>query len=533
MQWVLFFLGLCCYWNGCSDKVLSLPAAPKPKYQAAADRLSYVLQDPEQGGDILLASPKIDFNSFNPFVGNRWPAEGSERLHATLMFQPLDDEKNLYPYVAKDFQEDEQSLTFELREEAVFSDGSPVTADDVAAGFELLKKNGKSDFRDDYTDVGYEILSPAKIRFYAVDSGALSARKKFALGLMPVLKTQDLDQSDGLKKPITSGPYHVERFDKTREVHYLKKPDWWGESLWFNQGRYNFNRIGYLYIPNPEMSYQAFRKKTYTLRRELNPQWQQNRYDLPEIKEGLVQNLKVANYQSIKAGGIFFNARSPFTKSQCIRRTLRDSFNFQSQNQRLYQGYYGYKPSLFFDPKLDSGVLEATNNKGGFIECECMDVDRSTQKLVVVALIPAHKKILEPWQRALKKHNIELVIQMTSPGEYFKRMQTNNYDLIVMPQVTGQDWCAVAKNLERFLKRSIDNEKGQEKMDSFINDVCAAKTDADEKQALQALDRWAYEQALFIPMWFRPEIFYASWVPLKVPESLIGQSDIDHWSVKR
>lgn len=162
-----------------------------------------------------------------------------------------------------------------------------------------------------------------------------------------------------------------------------------------------------------------------------------------------------------------------------------------------------------------------------------MGTDGSPQKLVVVALIPAHKKILEPWQRALKKHNIELVIQMTSPGEYFKRMQTGNYDLIVMPQVTGQDWCTVAKNLEGFLKRSIDDEKGQEKMDSFINDVCAAKTDADEKQALQALDRWTYEQALFIPMWFRPEIFYASWIPLKVPESLIGQSDIDHWSIKR
>ena len=71
--------------------------------------------------------------------------------------------------------------------------------------------------------------------------------------------------------------------------------------------------------------------------------------------------------------------------------------------------------------------------------------DRAPQKLVVVVLISAHKKILEPWQQALKKHNIELVIQVTSPGEYFKRMQTGNYDLIVVPQVTGRDWCAVIK----------------------------------------------------------------------------------------
>ena len=69
-------------------------------------------------------------------------------------------------------------------------------------------------------------------------------------------------------------------------------------------------------------------------------------------------------------------------------------------------------------------------------------------------------------------------------------------------------------------------------MDSFVNDVCAAKTDADEKQALQALNRWSPEQALFIPMWFRPEIFYVSWVSLEIPESLIDQSDIDHWSIK-
>ena len=53
MQWVLLFLGLCCYWNGCSDKVLSLPSAPKPKYQGADDRLYYVLQGPVQSGDIL------------------------------------------------------------------------------------------------------------------------------------------------------------------------------------------------------------------------------------------------------------------------------------------------------------------------------------------------------------------------------------------------------------------------------------------------------------------------------------------------
>jgi len=524
--------------------VLSLPSAPKAKYDAASDRLSYVLDEAIQGGSISLASPKIDFNSFNPFIRNAWPAEGSERLYATLMFQPLDDEKNLYPYVAKEYEQDGSSVTFTLRDGATFSDGSSITTQDVAASFAVIKEKGKRDLREGLESVEFTLLDDQKIRFHTKVNQALSAEQKFKIGWLPIFKAPDLNSREQLKKPITSGPYEVEHFHKINYVQYKKRPNWWGNSLWFHTNRYNFERMSYFYIPNPEMNYRAFRQKKYLLRRELNPQWWHHRYDFDAVRQGKVEKKTVRNDQTLKAGGIFLNTRKPALKNLSVRRLLQSSFDFQQLNHTCYFDSYSYLPSLFFDAKIidfsknhqeksqdlihEMGIaLEESKNS-----IVTSRLERPVQ-LIMVALVPAHKKILEPWKMKLKKYNIDLIIQMTTPGEYFKRLQTGAYDMIVVPQISGVDWPSISKSLGDFILRAVDTNQSfeRETLRLLLKKIQSAPTDFEEKLYLSVFNQWAFQNAYFIPMWFRSKIDYASWLKVKIPEATIGQSDIDHWCV--
>ena len=82
-----------------------------------------------------------------------WPAEGSDNLHATLMFQPLDDQTNLYPYLGESYDYTEKEVHFKLRQDATFSDGTQIQAEDVVYSFELLKEKGHQRFQQAFQGI--------------------------------------------------------------------------------------------------------------------------------------------------------------------------------------------------------------------------------------------------------------------------------------------------------------------------------------------------------------------------------------------
>src|SRR4051812_11842241 len=120
------------------------------KYPADFKHFDYVNPDAPKGGRLstIGTEGRTTFDSFNGFLLKGDAAQGLESLFDTLMMRAGDEPDAVYGLVASaaEIAPDCKSVTFQLRPEAKFADGSPLTADDVVFSFDTLKAKGHPRF---------------------------------------------------------------------------------------------------------------------------------------------------------------------------------------------------------------------------------------------------------------------------------------------------------------------------------------------------------------------------------------------------
>ncbi|MGN6549418.1 MAG: ABC transporter substrate-binding protein, partial [Pararhizobium sp.] len=108
-----------------------------PKYQTGFPHFDYVNPDAPKGGTLNL-SETGSFDTLNPLLSKGDPATGLNLVFEPLMTPSLDEVESSYGLLAEavSYPPDVSSATFRLRKEARFSDGTPVTPEDVVWSFE-------------------------------------------------------------------------------------------------------------------------------------------------------------------------------------------------------------------------------------------------------------------------------------------------------------------------------------------------------------------------------------------------------------
>ena len=127
-----------------------------------------------------------------------------------------------------------------------FSDGSPVTVEDVIWSYEALGTEGHGRYRSLWGQIErLEQVGPATVRFTFN-----SENRELALlaGMRPILQKAQWDgvsfADAGLDDvPIGSGPYIVSDYEAARNVVLTRNPDYWGRDLNFMRGTFNFDQI--------------------------------------------------------------------------------------------------------------------------------------------------------------------------------------------------------------------------------------------------------------------------------------------------
>ncbi|MES2814181.1 MAG: ABC transporter substrate-binding protein, partial [Pseudomonadota bacterium] len=204
------------------------------------------------------------YDSFNPYVTKGRPAIGISTLTVeTLMGRNYDEAFSLYGLLAESIDTDEGRtyVEFTLRPEARFSDGSPVTVDDVMWSMEALGTQGNPRYAAAWKKIAsMEKTGDRSIRFtFNVEDRELP----LILGLRPILKKAQWEGKDfaeaTMEVPIGSGPYVLDTSELGVQVTYKRNPDWWGTDLPFNRGQWNFDEIRYDYYANPQAIFEAFK----------------------------------------------------------------------------------------------------------------------------------------------------------------------------------------------------------------------------------------------------------------------------------
>ncbi len=310
------------------------------------------------------------FDSLNPFnVKALSTAEGLvDRVFQHLMARSHDEPFTLYGLVAKSIETDaaRDYATFRLDPRAHFSDGSPITADDVRFTFELLRDHGRPPQRTAFALVKSVATPDARtIRFDL--AGANDRELPLILALMPVLSRAHTDLAEfeepTLAIPIGSGPYVVDSVDPGRRIVYRRDPHYWGRDLPVSRGFDNFDRIEIDYYRDDSSLFTAFAAGLYDFRIEDDAgRWRRD-YDFPRRREGEV----VVESPSVELprgmSGFVFNTRRPVFADKRVREALASMFDFEWIDATLFGGAYVRDVSYFGESALSSAGRPASERE--------------------------------------------------------------------------------------------------------------------------------------------------------------------------
>ena len=339
------------------------------KYPEGYRHFDYVNTEAPAGGLVRLSSMG-SFDTFNPILPQGEPADGIGLVYETLMTPSLDETSTSYGQLAEalSWPDDYSSVSFRMNPRARWSDGQPVTAEDVVWSFnKLVELNPNS--ANYYANVtGAEVTAPGEVTFSFDQTG--NRELPNIMGQLIVMpqhwwegtdangKPRDISRST-LEPPMGSGPYKLASFNAGVSVTYERDPGYWGLEEPFNVGQNNFGTVRYDYYRDDTAEFEAFKGDQFDWWDEnVAIRWQNN-YDFPAVQEGrVVKELFENNYRdSGVMVGFIPNLRRPLFQNEALRQAMLYAFDFEELDRLRFFGQYDRINSFFFGTELASSGL--------------------------------------------------------------------------------------------------------------------------------------------------------------------------------
>lgn len=546
-----------------------------PKYGVDAKNWDHVNPDAPKGGELSLMAPGT-FDSFNPFIVKGQPAAGLSIIYPNLVYVSLtqysyDEAGFEYGYAAEsiDVAKDLKSVTFKLRPNITFHDGSPLTSADVVFSFETLIKKGNPLYKNYYGDViKVTALDARTIRFDFKDD--TNRELACILGQFPIFSkayyTKNSFDQTLLIPPLGNGPYRIKSFKVGQEVVYERVKGWWGENLLVNKGRYNFDRIRYSYFKDGEIGFQAFKAGAYNFRAEnVIKNWVKG-YTFPAFKEGRVKKIETPQRSSGVMQGLVLNTRRPLFQDVRVRRAFVLAFDFEWLNQKLFYGQYnrcysyysgtelaadplpsareieilkpyaGKLPSDIFTkplvmPKTKGDGRDRINlreadrllKEAGYMVVNGKRINPQTKAPVVFEILISDSQLIRTlgdYIDNLEHLGIEAKVKLVEPAQYFSRTQDFDFDTTTM--ALGQS-ISPGNEQREFWGSKVSKAKGSKNYagiaDPVVDELVEYLIDAPSRQELvmrtKALDRVLMAGSYMVPFYYSGINRLAMWSDLE------------------
>jgi peptide/nickel transport system substrate-binding protein len=570
-----------------AEPVAGLAMHGTPRETADFSHFPYTNPDAPKGGRARFAV-QGSFDSLNPLIVKGVSAEGiREYLYESLMARAYDEPFTLYGLIAEAVEtpSDRSYVEFTLNPAAKFSDGTPITVDDVIFSHAVLRDHGRPNHRSYYKKVAkVEKTGERKVRFTFDSSG--DREMPLIMGLMPVLPshlfTPDTFEKTTLKPPIGSGPYVVDKVDPGKSITYKRDSNYWGRDLAVNRGLYNFDEIRFDYFRDAGSMFEAFKSGLVQLRNEDDPTRWTEGYDFPALRDGRVVKEALPVETPAGMSALVFNTRRPPFDDPRVRQALITLFDFEWVNRTLYHGQYARTESYFARSELSShgrpadaterallapykdavkpAIMDGSfsypvsdgtgQNREGRVEALKLLEEAGYQlkdgKLVnletgepftfeILAATRAQERLLLTYARALKQVGIEARIRQVDSAQYQRRKQTYDFDMI------QYFWpVSLSPGNEQAFRWGSDTAKTEgsfnypgvesKAVDAMIDALLKAEDRDDFVSALRALDRVLLSGDYVVPLFYLPRQWVAHWQALRRPEAtpLYGYQ-IDAW----
>ncbi|MEQ9547771.1 MAG: extracellular solute-binding protein [Marinobacter sp.] len=558
-----------------------------PKYPKGFSHFDYVNPDAPKGGTLRMAVVANGYDSFNPFVIRGVAAAGvSSYLYDTLLESSDDEPFSAYGLIAESLEtpEDRSHVVFNLREEAHFHNGQPITAEDVKFSFDILTTEGHPFYRNYYADVSkVTIEGDHRIRF---DFGDTNNRElPLILGQMPIMPAHYWDgrefDDNGLKPPVGSGPYKIERFEAGRSITFKRVDGYWAEALGTRKGRFNFDNIRFDYYSDDTVALEAFKAGNFDFRIEASAKNWATAYTGEKFENNTIITEAIEHQRPAGMQAFALNTRKAKFSDPRVREALSYAFDFEWANKNLFYGQYTRTKSFFENSELASSglpegreleILEqfreqlpadvfkevyeppVIDGKNGLrknlrkamqlLKAAGYDVrdgkmvntdDGQPLSFEVLLHQKNFERIVLPLKNNLARLGIEVSVRLVDTNQYIQRVRQFDYDVIT--QVLPQSDSPGNEQREYWHSSNVDVQGSRNYMgvnnpvvDELVDMVIQAPDREELIHRVRALDRVLLHGHYVIPQWYLPRDRIAYWHYLERPETTPKNGiDIDNW----
>jgi microcin C transport system substrate-binding protein len=516
-------------------------------------------QAPKGGRLVSIGTAGITtFDSFNGYILKGDAAQGLELIFDSLMSRAFDEPDAMYGLVAAsvDLAADKKSVSFELRNEAKFADGTALTAEDVCDTFRLLKTEGHERIRITIRDVkNCTVLSAHSVR-YDFEGENTRDLPTIVAGL-PIFskayyQTHDFTKST-LEPPLGSGPYKIGPFRQGQYVGYLRRDDYWGKDLPVNRGQFNFDEVRLEYFRDRTAELEALKAGILDLREEFTSKDWATQYDIAAVKEGRLIKEQLPDETMSGAQGFFINLRRDKFKDVRVRQALDLAFDFEWANTNLFYKQYKRTDSVFEGGELQSEgkpppqELELLDQMRGDLRPEVFEepysppvsngsgADRKLlkqaselldaagwtakssirenakgEKLTVEFLEddPVFERVMTPYVRNLRLLGIEAKIRLVDEAQFQQRLKDFDFDITVqrysLPETPGVELRAFFGSQSAQAQGSYNlSGVALKPVDTLIDKIVTATSREELVTAARALDRVLRAEHFWVPHWYK------------------------------
>ncbi|ETF09824.1 extracellular solute-binding protein [Pseudomonas sp. RG1] len=540
------------------------------KYPARFTHFDWVNPQAPKGGTLrVMAFGTFDtvnpytFKGTSPVTTANFLQYGINELNEPLMvgtgqYSPSGDEPaSSYGLIAQsvEYSEDRSWVVFNLRPEARFHDGAPVTAYDVAFSYRTLLKDGHPLYRTALQEVlRVDILNKQRIRFVFKRSG--NPLLILRLGELPVLpqhywKDRDF-KATTFEPPLGSGPYRITSVTPGRQLIFERVKDYWGKDLPVNRGKYNFDRMEVEFYRDSDVAFEAFKAGEFDIYIEHQAKNWVNGYNFPAVRRGEVIKVQIPHQIPTQTQGLFMNSRRATFADVRTREALGLMFDFEWTNRALFSDAYkrttSYYPNSEFSasglpvghewlmlkpykeqlparlftepftlPKTDGrGIPRETMRKALALLAEAgwklhgqrlQDKDGQPLRFELLLVNPSLERLYQPYIENLNSIGIDARLRTVDRAQYKQRLDQFDFDMISM--TLGQTLSPGLEQWQYFHSSQV-NVKGSKNyagianpvVDHLLEQLLAARTRDEQVAAGKALDRVLLWQHYSIPNWY-------------------------------
>ena len=567
--------------NPTGRKIHGLSAFGELGYAADYPHFNYVNPQAPKGGTFNFGIPNWAYNqnpqtfdTLNTLVlkGNAPPR--MELCFDALMVRAVDEPTAIYGQLAEsvEISDDRNTYTFFLREQARWHDGTPVTAEDIAFSYELMKKDGHPQISIVLANL--ESATALDARTVALKfNGQESDRAILTAAVVPMVSKAYYTANDFLAStmdpPLSSGPYRVKRTRAGSFIEYERVEDYWGKDLGFAVGQNNFDVLRLEFYKERQAAFEAFKKGEIHFREEFTSKTWATEYDFPAKQEGkVIQKLfpgeKIASFQAWSVN----RRRAKFSDPRTVQ-AIGHCFDFEWTNDNFFFNAYQRSQSFFENSdfratgKPEGKELELLKSLAAPVDAAVFGdvpiqpvsdgsgrdrsllrkasqllkeagwqrdgsrlVDANGEPFTVEFLIRAQvfERILGKFVSNMQALGIDATMRLVDPAQFQQRLDTYDFDITGIAFRLGAT--PTTESMQQFFSSAVADQEGNRNYSGVksaaVDEVIAKINDASNREeltyTLKALDRLVRHTYSWIPNWKSSNHRIAYWDMFGYPE---------------